>query len=401
MKVKIGVSSFGKFFTVPCKAVENYLKLADGDFYKVLMCVLCSNDDTADVDEIAVKCRLTAAQVEDALLFWADKNVISVQGLAVPAAASVGAVSANTGTNTAAENVTADNTAANVSGAESVGTDIAHNENTGANTAAESGTADTPTPPPEKKKPARTILRIDNKEILKRRENEPEIKWLFTNIQNVFSKPPNSIEMAALLKLYDLYKFDVPTILIIARYVQDNCKTAAKIAKMEKLADDWFVDNICTYKQVEADIERRIKYNTVFEKFKRCLEIDFSLTKAQEEIFAQWVDYGFNEIMLEIAYERFRNEGGKKKIPYINGILKKWYDKKIFTPEAAKIDDEKHKAEKEAAANNNNANYPKDKPKQKRKSSLKSSFNSDSIKLVEELALKIDPNRLAVEEDNQ
>ena len=40
MTYKLGVSGFGRFFNVPCGAVDNYLKLASGDLYKVLLAAL-------------------------------------------------------------------------------------------------------------------------------------------------------------------------------------------------------------------------------------------------------------------------------------------------------------------------------------------------------------------------
>ena len=66
-----------------------------------------------------------------------------------------------------------------------------------------------------------------------------------------------------------------------------------------------------------------------------------SPTAAQMKNAERWlVTWGFNDDMIIEAYERCVNKKGEFSMSYMNGILKKWYEKRIFSPEALKTEED-------------------------------------------------------------
>ena len=83
MKYRIDLPRVGRFFSVPCSAVDKYIKTADADYFKVLMCLLCADSDIADEQEIAERCGFkNVSTTADGILFWKNCGVISAETLA-------------------------------------------------------------------------------------------------------------------------------------------------------------------------------------------------------------------------------------------------------------------------------------------------------------------------------
>lgn len=70
MKYRIDLPRVGRFFSVPCSAIDKYIKTADADYFKVLMCLLCADSDIADEQEIAERCGFKNVSIAaDGILF--------------------------------------------------------------------------------------------------------------------------------------------------------------------------------------------------------------------------------------------------------------------------------------------------------------------------------------------
>ena len=59
------------------------------------------------------------------------------------------------------------------------------------------------------------------------------------------------------------------------------------------------------------------------------------LDKEREYIAAWFQDYGFSIPMIKLAYERTVERTGKLSFPYVNSILRSWYEKGVTTPKQA------------------------------------------------------------------
>jgi DnaD/phage-associated family protein len=175
-------------------------------------------------------------------------------------------------------------------------------------------------------------------EIREKAEKDKELGRLFKEIQNYLNRDINGREMGILDDLYEMYHFDVPTILITAEY----CNTLGKysVPYLHKLLKDWYEHDITTYEQAEAEIVRRTEYNSYESMVKRCLGLTNNLTTHQKEYVDRWRSAGIDESLLEIACEKcLDGTGGKINFKYIDTVISSWVNKGIKTPEQVKADD--------------------------------------------------------------
>lgn len=315
MKYKLSVSPIGKFFTVPVGAVENYLKLADGDFYKVLLSVLCINGNSFDTEQIAAQCGLSNAAVSDAVLFWAQNGVLDITSLD-------------------GENV-------RIAAGSEVFTDSSDKRKTETSLPVCRAEAVRHTLRPETK----AVVRYSPKDLAKKAEDDSAIKTLYEETEKIFGRLINGTDSAGLVNIYEYYGLSVPSILILAQYCHDIGKD--RVAYMETVAADWYGRGICDYLQVEREIERLTAQNSYNNKVAAALGIEGKITKKQSEFFSQWHEWGFDTDTIGLAGERCRDKKNKTDIKYINGILKNWKKDELYTVDAVEQSENAYRIKKE------------------------------------------------------
>ena len=79
MDYKIDCRQWGRFFSVPCSVVDDYVLLSDGDFVKVLLCILCSNSQLVSPEQLGAKAGVSPEKAEDAIIHWAGLGVVSAE----------------------------------------------------------------------------------------------------------------------------------------------------------------------------------------------------------------------------------------------------------------------------------------------------------------------------------
>ena len=93
MKYTFDCDRWGSSFSVPSKVVDKYIKLSDGDFVKVLLCILCSTERECDSAKLAEKSGLSENTVIDAVTHWVSLGVITSERSDTAKPAQVKAVS--------------------------------------------------------------------------------------------------------------------------------------------------------------------------------------------------------------------------------------------------------------------------------------------------------------------
>lgn len=301
MEYKFDVDSWGGQFSVPCSVATEYLKTSDGNYVKVLLSILASPARTVNSSVIANACGLNEDVVDDAVIHWTSLGVLRI-------------IDKN---NSSAQMPTAPNPV------------IQHSP---------VGIVES-VKPRERAVDKKVVVSYSLQEIREKAEKDKELGRLFNEIQNYLNRDINGREMGILDDLYEVYHFDVPTILITAEY----CNTLGKysVPYLHKLLKDWFEHDITTYEQAEAEIVRRTEYNSYESMVKRCLGLTNRLTSHQQEFVQRWKSAGIDESLLEIACEKcLDGTGGKINFKYIDTVIASWVNKGIKTPEQVKADDE-------------------------------------------------------------
>lgn len=295
MVYKIDFNRWGRFFSVPCSVVDDYIKLSDGDFVKVLLCALCSNSDVIDTDVLAAQAGVQPSKAHDALLYWAGNGVVNLidqQGKVVQTAPAPAPISAPASA-----------------------------------------------PVKETAKPPKTVVRYSPKDLSAVIDSQPDLKALTDNIQQLVGRTLNAAEVAGIINLYEYYGFSPAAIFLITDYCHKLGKD--RFAYVERVAKDWFERGIIEYSDVEAEIIRQSNAHTYRMKAAKLLGMSSKLSKRQGEFIDDWAKMGFTLEMLEIACDKCIDVKKEVNFNYIDGILKNWAGKAITTPEQVKQEDVK------------------------------------------------------------
>lgn len=300
MNYKIDCKHWGRFFSVPCSVVDDYILVSDGDFVKVLLCILCSNTNLISTDDLARQSGISEDRAEDAIIHWTNLGVITAETVDGRSLA----------VKTRIKSVNHSETSYSKSGEMNSSKNVTD---------------------------AKTRVKYSTREIAEKIDSSDELKALFDDIQRVLKRIINGTEMAAILNLYEYYDYSAASILMIAEYCMSLGK--GKMAYIETVAKDWFDQGICSYAEVEAEIIRQSAQRTFETKVIRAFGIENKITKRQREFIQNWRNMGFSVEMLGIAYEKCMNATNKLNFGYINKILETWSGKNIKTPAQVDEDD--------------------------------------------------------------
>ena len=321
MKYIFDCDHWGSSFSVPSKVVDKYIKLSDGDFVKVLLCILCSTERECDSAKLAEKSGLSENTVIDAVTHWVSLGVITTERSDMAKPAQVKAVSTP------------------VSGPETKAEPVSKVEAVA---------------PKRQSVSNKLCIRYKNSEILEKQQKNPNLAHLFDEIQTVLQRTINGTEQGELLALYEYYRFDAASILLAAEY----CASLEKhsVAYLITVMRNWYEQNICTYPQIEQEIIRLSDIKKYENNVLKIFGQTAMPSKQQLEMIEKWRTMGFTVEMLEIAYNKCVDNTNKLNYKYIGTILSNWASKSIFTPEQVKHEDEKYHTSKKNKNTNKNAN---------------------------------------------
>lgn len=337
MKYRVSPPKIGRFFSLPCSAVDNYIKLADAEFYKALLCVFCADSDVFSAAEIASRCGISEKKAEEAVIFWSGEGVFELSPLGESEQTKPKAVEA----------------------------------------AKKESTEEKPAEP----KKTKAVVKYSPHELVQRGKDESDIGMLYEEIQKIFGRTINPHEIAAIINIYDYYGFSAPSIIIMAQHCMDMGKN--KVSYLEKIAKDWFEKGITEYPQVEAEIIRRTEQYDFECQAARVLNLRDGLVESQRAYLSKWREWGFSLDMFSLAADISKEMINKIDLKYIDGIIKNWKKEEIFTPAEARERDKK---------------YEETKKGHNKQTAEQTSFDLESWRQIAE---SFDPNKIGFKEEEQ
>lgn len=299
--IELGI--WGSVFAVPNVVVDKGLKLASDVQLKVLLYIL-RNSDTQLTDElVAEKLSIHIDDVRDALEYWSQKGLPFVQGGGVPASESADILSDH-----AQEGV--DNT--QISSPDSKVTDDSARK---------------------KLKSLSRTIKPEPAYVAKRLKADKNLVLLLDEAQRILGKVLSNVDTATLIMLHDTDGLPVEVILMLMEYASSINR--ANLRFIERTGIEWGEEGIVTVALAEEKLKRYTENSDAFRRVSAVfgLKIGGTPTKKQLEFADTWVNvWGFSDDMLRLAYEMCVDRKGEMKMPYINGILKRFYEKGLKNP---------------------------------------------------------------------
>ena len=304
MAYTINPASFGGMFALPARLVDELLAMASGSFLKVILYCYRHADGELSPAEIAAGTGVPEAEAADALVYWAERELLLDKAVPPPAPAS------------------------------------------------EAEPAAEPEEAPARKEVLRVKPQKPTYDMICRRMKESEaVRELFAEAQVKLGRTIGTADQASLLLLHDYYGLPVEIILTLCEYARSHGK-GNNVSYIYTVGVDWSRREIDTLELADAEFRKLEGLNVRWTEFRRQTGLKNPRpTAPQQKYFDVWTgDWQFSTEMLVLAFEEMSKNADGVSFAYMNRILAEWRRAGIDTPEAAAEREKRFREEKDAAA---------------------------------------------------
>lgn len=312
MSFEINPYAYKSIFAVPTSVVDDNIRLASVLQLKVLLYMLRHSNKNLSGEDIASALSLDKADAEDAMIFWQERGLM----------------------------IKSDESAKPLLKIETT-TDITLTKNSDEYPAESAETQ-------PKKVADIPLSRPSHDQITARLQECKEFSGLFAEAQAALGKTIGYDGQSVLIMMHDSYGLPFEVILMAVEYSVSQNKTGySSIAKLGKY---WSEQGIDTLEGAMEYIEEHNSVNEVWNKLRSLTDIsNRTPTSKQRGYLVAWVkEYGYDEQIIYYAYEESVDRTGKMSMPYMDKIIRNWYEKGVKTPmdiqrEKAKWQEERDK----------------------------------------------------------
>lgn len=293
MSYHIDLGQWNSIFAVPSAVVDRHLRLASEAQLKVLLYLLRHAGELNDDDSIAKAVGISADELNNAVSFWTERGLIKCDGEELSPADSV---------------MTEPVVTAQVSEKE---------------------------PQPKNRTAVSRAVRPDSAFVSKLLHEDSNLAGLMEEAQSVLGKPLSPGDTATLVMLYSTFGLPCEVIAMLINYLAES--GSANMRAVERVGIEWSDNGVTSVEGAEREIERMASSHEAWGRISSLLGLHHSGRPTQAQLLNadRWLNiWNFNDEMILEAYERCVNTKGEYNMSYVNAILKKWYEKRIFSLDA-------------------------------------------------------------------
>ena len=185
------------------------------------------------------------------------------------------------------------------------------------------------------------------RDVLQSMESDASFRSLYGEIQRRLGRQLNTEELKILLSLVRYLGLPVDVICVLVTYCQERARMKGSIRNpslrtIEKEAYAWAERGIDTMEEAAAFIQAQNVYHSRLSGLCRLLQIrGRALTGAEEKYAKAWLDMGFDDEAITMAYERTCLNTGGLSWAYMNKILTRWHQAGLRTGAQVRSGDRK------------------------------------------------------------
>ena len=178
-------------------------------------------------------------------------------------------------------------------------------------------------------------------------EQDTSFRVLYGEVQRLLGRSLNTEELKILLGFVRYLGLPSDVIAVLVCYCKDRARQRGSLRNpslrtIEKEAYAWAERGIDTMEEAAAFIQTQNVRNSRLHRLMQILQIrGRSLTPAEERYAASWLDMGFSEEVIGMAYERTCLNTGGLNWAYMNKILQRWHEQGLHTAEDVRAGDHK------------------------------------------------------------
>ena len=184
-------------------------------------------------------------------------------------------------------------------------------------------------------------------DVLKAMDTDMDFRSLYGEVQRLLGKHLNTEELKILLSFERYLGLAPEVISLLIYYCIDRARKMGKtrnpsLRTIEKEAYKWAENGIDTMEEAAAYVKRQ---QLRFSQAGRIMEIlqirGRNLTTPEARYIKQWLEQGFDEETIGMAYEKSCLNTGGLAWPYMNKILSSWHQQGLHTAKQVQSGDRK------------------------------------------------------------
>ena len=185
------------------------------------------------------------------------------------------------------------------------------------------------------------------KDVISAMDTDRDFRALYGEIQRVLGRPLNTEEMKIILGFIRYLGLAPDVICVLVSYCKERARQKGSLRNpslrtIEKEAYAWAEQGIDTMEEAAAYIQAQTLRASQLGKLMQTLQIrGRSLTPGEEKYARQWLEMGFDNEAIAMAYERTCLNTGGLNWAYMNKILTRWHDSGLTTAEQVRSGDKK------------------------------------------------------------
>ena len=178
-------------------------------------------------------------------------------------------------------------------------------------------------------------------------DRDASFRGLCGEVQRVLGRSLNTEELKILLGFVRYLGLSTDVISVLITYCKDRARQRGSLRNpslrtIEKEAYFWAERGIDTMEEAAAFIQTQNQRNSRLSRLMGLLQIrGRNLTAAEEKYANSWLEMGFEEEVLSMAYERTCLNTGGLNWAYMNKILQRWHEAGLHTAESVRSGDRK------------------------------------------------------------
>lgn len=193
------------------------------------------------------------------------------------------------------------------------------------------------------------------KDVLDAMDGDKSFRLLYGEVQRLMGRSLNTEELKILLSFVRYLGLPSEVISVLVSYCKERARRRGSLRNpslrtIEKEAYSWAEQGIDTLEEAAAYIHNQSVRNSKLQQLMAQLQIrGRSLTQAEEKYASSWLEMGFEDGVIALAYEKTCVNTGGLSWPYMNKILNSWHTAGYKTAEQIRNGDRKKDVPKGAS----------------------------------------------------
>jgi len=192
-------------------------------------------------------------------------------------------------------------------------------------------------------------------DVLEAMDGDNSFRLLYGEVQRLMGRSLNTEELKILLGFIRYLGLPAEVISVLVSYCKERARQRGSLRNpslrtIEKEAYSWAEQGIDTLEEAAAFIHNQTVRNSQLQKLMAQLQIrGRTLTAAEEKYAKCWLEMGFEDGVIALAYEKTCVNTGGLSWPYMNKILSSWHTAGYKTAEQIQSGDRKQSIPKGAS----------------------------------------------------